>query len=338
MVDNQLIPPHTKRGDAPFVSVLTPVYNGEPYVAECIESVLAQAYENWECLIVDNCSTDATLEIAQRYAAKDSRIRVSRNAQHVGAIENHNIAFRKIPAEAKYCKVVHADDLLLPECLSRMIAVAEAHPSVGIVASYSLLGAKVRGDGLPYPSEVVPGREICRRALLGDLNILLRPTTLLFRAEFIRSTTHFFNEAHLHSDLEVCFEVLRHSDLGFVHQVLSYCRAHEGSASATTAARFNTYAPAGLDILQRYGPTYLSREEYEKLLAAGLENYYAFLARSLCQRREKRFWEYHRRELLRIGHPLSAPKLIITAIGLAWAVFLYPMKALRRSLKPRPSA
>jgi glycosyltransferase involved in cell wall biosynthesis len=326
------------RSDEPFVSVLTPVYNGEPYLAECVESVLAQAYENWEYVIVDNCSTDATFEIAQRYAERDGRIRVFRSTQHVGVIANHNLAFRNMPVDAKYCKVVQADDLLFPECVSRMVAVAESHPSVGIVASYSLLGAKVRGDGIPYPTEVVPGREICRGVLFGDFNVLLRPTTLLFRADFVRGTTRFFNEAHLHADLEVGFEVLRHSDLGFVHQVLSYCRAHDGSVSATTAARFNSYAPAWLDILQRYGSIYLSREEHEKLFATALGDYYGFLARSLYQRREKPFWEFHRRELLRIGHPLSTPKLIMTAIGLAWGVFSNPMKALRRSLRPWPSA
>ena len=63
----------------PLVSVVTPVFNGGKFLGECIDSVLAQTYTNWEYVIVDNCSTDATLEIAQRYAAADPRIRVYHN-------------------------------------------------------------------------------------------------------------------------------------------------------------------------------------------------------------------------------------------------------------------
>src|SRR5882724_7298074 len=62
----------------PLISVVTPVYNGAEHLAECIESVLAQTYQNWDYTIVDNCSTDGSVEIARRYAAKDRRIRFGR--------------------------------------------------------------------------------------------------------------------------------------------------------------------------------------------------------------------------------------------------------------------
>jgi len=316
----------------PLVSIVTPVYNGQSYLPACIESVLAQTYQNWEYLIVDNCSTDGSLEIAQQYAGRDDRIRVFRNVEHVGVIQNHNIAFRKISPDARYCKVVQADDLLLPECLSRMVEVGEAYPSVGLVSSYSLHGSRVRGDGLRYPSPIMAGREICRRILLGKLNILFGPTTLLFRADFVRRATAFFNEAHLHSDTEVCFTVLRDSDLGFVHQVLTYCRVHEASASSTTALRLNTYDPAWLDILRRHGPTFLSPEEYSRTFAVSLDNYYRFLGMSLFWRRGRRFWEFHRSELERIGHPLSVSRLIRCAIRVTGAVLLHGLRARRGSL------
>ena len=89
---------------APLVSVLTPVHNGEHYLAACIESVRAQTYTNWEYVIVDNASTDRTRETAERYAARDPRIRVVSNPRLVGVIENHNIAFRQPSAASAYCK------------------------------------------------------------------------------------------------------------------------------------------------------------------------------------------------------------------------------------------
>src|SRR5512145_2771821 len=120
----------------PLVSVVTPVYNGEKYLAECIESILAQTYQNWEYIIVNNRSTDRSLEIAESYAKQDARIRLHNNQAFVGIIQNHNIAVRQIASESQYCKMVHADDWLFPECITQMVEVAEAHPSIGIVGAY----------------------------------------------------------------------------------------------------------------------------------------------------------------------------------------------------------
>ena len=74
----------------PLVTVVTPVYNGEKYLAQSIESVLAQTYQNWEYVIVNNCSTDRSRAIAAHYAAKDSRVRIHDNTQFVGVIANYN--------------------------------------------------------------------------------------------------------------------------------------------------------------------------------------------------------------------------------------------------------
>ena len=96
----------------PLVSILTPVYNGEAYLAACLESVQRQTYRNFRHVIINNCSTDATLEIAQQFAARDPRVTVVTNPEFVGIIENHNIAFRHVDPDAKYCKILSADDLL----------------------------------------------------------------------------------------------------------------------------------------------------------------------------------------------------------------------------------
>src|SRR5690349_12438950 len=110
----------------PLVSVLTPVYNGAAYLVECIESVLRQTYQNYEYIIVNNCSTDGTLEIAEKYAAADGRIRVHTNNKFVGVIDNHNIAFSQMSPSARYCKLVSADDAIFPRCIEQMVLLAEA--------------------------------------------------------------------------------------------------------------------------------------------------------------------------------------------------------------------
>ena len=86
----------------PPVSVVTPVYNAEAYLAACIESVLAQTYTNWEYILVDNRSTDASRSIAESYARQDARIRVVTNAEFLPIMPNWNHALRQIDRASRY--------------------------------------------------------------------------------------------------------------------------------------------------------------------------------------------------------------------------------------------
>jgi glycosyltransferase involved in cell wall biosynthesis len=293
------------------VSVVTPVYNGEDFLRECIESVLAQTYTHWDYTIVNNCSTDHTLEIAREYARKDLRIRVVENAQHVRIIENHNIAARQISSDSKYCKFVAADDWMFPECLERMVDLAEAHPSVAIVAAYGIFGSVVTYNGLPYPSTLVPGKDFCRRLLLGelDLGVFGVPTSLLFRSDIVRSRHAFYNEENLHSDSEVCLEVLENHDFGFVHQVLVYHRERQGSLTAESRD-LNTYLAGRLQELVRFGPRHLTQQELRSRLERKLDEYYWYLGTQLFRSREEQFWRYHRDKLAKLGYPLSKLRLV----------------------------
>src|SRR6266702_7373720 len=208
----------------PLVSIVTPVYNGEEYLNECIESVLSQTYQDWEYIILNNNSRDRTLEIAEQYQRQDTRIRVYSNDTLLPIIANHNKAFGLISAESKYCKVVSADDWLFPECLERMVRLAEENPSVGIVGAYQLSGGEgiwyVRNSGLPYPRTVVSGQEVCRAHMLGMLKVLGNPTSVMYRADLMRNTDRFFPNPTAEADTSACLKHLRFSDFGFVHQVL----------------------------------------------------------------------------------------------------------------------
>ena len=94
-----------KTHEQPLVSVLTPVYNGKEFLAECIERVLAQTYSNWEYIIVNNCSKYRTLEIALEYAKKDSRIRVHDNQEFLAVIANHNHVFKMMSSAASIARL-----------------------------------------------------------------------------------------------------------------------------------------------------------------------------------------------------------------------------------------
>ena len=323
-----------------FVSIVTPVYNGEAYLRECIESVLAQTYSNWEYIVLNNCSTDETLRIAEEYSRRDSRIHVHSNDTLLPIIANHNRAFRLISRESKYCKVVSGDDWIYPECLARMVAVAEANPSVGLVGSYQLSGGGdkwyLRTYGLPYSSTVVPGREIARAHLLGTLDVLGDPTSSLYRADLVRRTESFYPNATAEADLSACYECLRDSDFGFVHQVLSFERLHPRQIS-NTSKDLNAYLSSHIGDLHTYGSLFLEPEELEKRVKELMNKYYEFLAKSAVHFRDKRFWTYHRARLKDVGQPLDGIRLGKAVSAKVLDLLLNPRKTSQRFLR-RPTS
>jgi len=312
----------------PLVSVVTPVYNGAEHLSECIESVLAQTYQNWEYIIVDNRSTDASSKIAHRYADADSRIRVHKNQQFLPAIANHNAALRQISLASKYCKVVFADDLIRPECLEKMVRVADTHPSVGLVSAHCLEGEQVICKGLPESSTVVSGRETCRRHLLERLYLFGSANSVLYRADLVRGRDSFYDEGNIHADNEVCFELLKTCDFGFVHEVLTFTRVREGSRNAVSSGR-QTHFAGMLHILRRHGTHYLSPEELEKLLDQNLSEYYRFLSKSLFLRRDRMFWDYHKKSLAEAGFGFSRFRLMQATLESLFKAVLHPQSAMK---------
>ena len=320
----------------PFISIVTPVYNEEKHLAECIDSVVAQSYQNWELVIVDNCSSDSSVEIASRYAAGDKRIRVEQNREFLPAIANHNRALRHVSSDSKYCKVVLGDDWVFPECLSTMVSLAEQYPSAGIVSAYALEGKQVRWVGLPHTTPVIAGREICRKHLLEGVYVFGTPTTVLYRSDLVRSHDPFFNEANIHADTEVCFALLKECDFGFVHQVLSYTREREGSLS-NRAGEMHAYFGSMLHILTTYGLDYLTSDELDLRLNSHLNEYYKFLGKSVLLRRDKQFWNYHKGQLIDAGVGFSSSRLMQGLIKTLAGAVVRPRYGAKRLLRATQS-
>jgi glycosyltransferase involved in cell wall biosynthesis len=320
--------------DQPLVSVVTPTYNAAEFLAECIESVLCQTYQNWEYVIVDNCSTDGTGEIARCYAAKDPRIRVHENEKFLSAIANHNNALRQISPASKYCKVVFGDDWIFPECLEKMVAVAEQYPTVGLVSAYALKGNEVACDGLPYGSQFVPGRDICRRHFLEKLYLFGSANSVLYRADLIRDRESFYNPANIHADTEVCFDLLRTSDFGFVHQVLTFSRVRCASLREMSKD-LQTDLPGTLQALSAYGPHFLNADELESLLRQHVSSYYQFLGKSWLLSREKNFWTYHRKQLSESQIGYSRLRLVMGILTVILHSVLTPGETLKKVLKAK---
>ena len=314
----------------PIVSIVTPVYNGELYLSECIDSVLRQTYTNWEFIIVNNCSTDRTLEIAEGYCEQDSRIKVLNTKNLISAIENHNFAVNKIDPESRYCKILHADDWMFPECLERMVEVAESNIKIGVVSSYSLVGRRVVGDGLAVSEVFLSGREICRLTLLRKIYPFYSPSSILIRSDIVRNRKEFYKLSGLHTDVEMLYEILQECDFGFVHQVLTHIGVHEDSETSKTAKPLNTIIWSNTELLVRFGPVFLGENELNKRLCNQLNSYYQFLVDSFWVGRDREFWHYHKNGLKKIGHPLSIFRL---TKGIIASVIYDTRKTVRRILK-----
>lgn len=113
-----------------LVSIGLPVYNGENFLEETLNSILGQTFSDFELIICDNASTDRTEEICRQYAAQDSRIRYYRNPENLGAAPNYNLVFER--SQGKYFKWAPHDDIIAPQFIERCVEVLEREPDVSL--------------------------------------------------------------------------------------------------------------------------------------------------------------------------------------------------------------
>jgi len=161
----------------PSVSVLLTAYNRARFIRASIESVLRQTFTDFELLIVDDCSTDDTYEIAREYE-RDSRVRVIRNERNLGQFPNRNRAAEL--ARAELLKFHDSDDVMYPHCLQVMVSMMTAEPRAGFGLS---IGAAWSGG--PCPMLLTP-RMAYQREYFGDGIFSSGPAGAIFRADSFR--------------------------------------------------------------------------------------------------------------------------------------------------------
>ncbi len=228
----------------PLVSLGVPVYNGGNYLDECLSSILSQTYGNWECVIIDNHSTDNTHTIASRFVEKDSRFKLFQNDHLLPVMENWNMAFSRVSPEAKYFKIVPADDWLFETYLEDFVDLMETYPQVGVCSSYRIDGLRVRGNGLDYyGGNVFNGKRIIQEELLLKIDVTGSGNTVLYRVEELKKLKDFpqiFSLESLHGDTDLTYNLLFQSEFGYVFKVLSYTRRHLTSITSEVASKLYT--------------------------------------------------------------------------------------------------
>ena len=154
------------------VSIIIAVYNAEKYLQRCLESVLGQTYRDIEVIAVDDCSTDGSLQVLQRYAERDSRMKVLHMERNSGAPAARNKAMTV--SRGELMSTVDADDAISPDAIEKAVRIFEANPTVDIVTYDLVRVSNVTNEEIPqHKNPRIPrrmtGKEACYWTILWDI-------------------------------------------------------------------------------------------------------------------------------------------------------------------------
>ncbi|MFD2416687.1 glycosyltransferase family 2 protein [Amycolatopsis pigmentata] len=217
----------------PAVAVCVPAYQAERYLADTLSSILAQTFEDFELLVLDNASTDGTAEILRGF--DDPRLRVERNADVLPLAANWNRAVEK--TRAPLVKLVCADDLVHPRCLERQHTVLDADPGLALVCSRRDLVNEqavpiARGRGLRGLTGRHEARSVIRKIVRHGGNPLGEPACALFRREHFDAVGGFDARWRFPLDLALWIRLLEHGNFHGMAESLAAFRIGRGSLSA----------------------------------------------------------------------------------------------------------
>lgn len=211
------------------VSVGMPVYNGERWLPDAIESILGQTCTDLELIISDNASTDATEQICRDYAARDNRVHYYRNERNLGVSPNFNAVF--LHARAPYFKWAAASDHCAPTFLQRCIEELEQHPEMVMCFPRAQLFVDIPGDGKDYQESLsvvddAPGDRFINSIERMGLNNAMCG---VIRSDVLRKTLLY--ESYLSADVIMMAELSLYGKFLQIPDVLFYRRMRPETAT-----------------------------------------------------------------------------------------------------------
>lgn len=226
----------------PIVSVVMPVYNAERYVAEAVESILAQTFIDFEFIIIDDGSKDGSLKILETYAAKDKRIRLT-SRENKGIARTTNELLSK--AEGEFIALMDNDDIALPNRLARQVEFLQSHPNVvGVSGTYQYIDE--RGRLLLVSRVPEDNDEIQRLLLAGYANNMPHPCAMIRRASLIEIGG--YNETmKVAADLDMQLRLGEVGELANIKEPILKYRVHMDSACGQKSALYYQEAQAACE-------------------------------------------------------------------------------------------
>jgi glycosyltransferase involved in cell wall biosynthesis len=216
-------------GGRPRVSIGLPVYNGERYLHESLDSLLGQTFEDFELIITDNASTDTTPDICQQYANRDRRVRYVRNPKNLGIVPNFNLAFELSSGE--YFKWAAHDDVHRPEFVERCVEILDREPDVVLATSRT---AFIDGESREVGRDAQPFRldadSPCERFKASLVNSHCYESFGLMRRDAMLRTTLYGSYGHYDGVLLARLALLGRFEL--IPEYLLLLRTHPDQASS----------------------------------------------------------------------------------------------------------
>jgi len=192
----------------PEISVIMAVYNGERHVKGAVESILGQTFEDFEFLIVDDASTDATPQILEEYAFRDRRVRIILNKQNLGLTKSLNKALRQ--AKGIYIARMDADDVALPERLARQVQWMESNPRGDLLGTAYY---EVNNQGEIIGSVRFPLRDDILKKHLIRYNPFFHASVMI-RKRIIDEVGMYDERIQRAQDYDLWFRIAKRSELG----------------------------------------------------------------------------------------------------------------------------
>ncbi len=202
-----------------LVSIITPSYNTARYIEDSIRSVLEQTYTNWELIIVDDCSTDNTDEIVEKYLS-DTRIRYLKNPKNSGAAISRNYALRE--AKGKWVTFLDSDDVWVAEKLEKQLAFMKEH---GYKFSYTDYRICLNGEWMPYI--VTAPNYVNKRRLYNYC--YFSTITVMYDREYVGLIQ--IEDLKKNNDYAMWFEIIKKTPAYRLPECLSYYIKHDDSIS-----------------------------------------------------------------------------------------------------------
>lgn len=263
---------------SPRISVCVPTYNGEAYLRECLDSILRQTFGDFELLLVDDCSSDGTLDLTHSYAVRDRRVRLVPNARNLGLVGNWNRCVKL--ATGDWVKFVFQDDTIAPTCLARMLDAARQsdafvacqrelvfEPGTSPFAERWYRAHRELLHEL-FADEPRASAERCQTLAFEcfGLNIFGEPTSVMIRRSAFDEFGLFNPAVVMNCDFEMWLRITIHSGAVFIPEDLATFRVHAGSTTGAllTHKEFRARVLDNLVILHQY----LYDDRYEPLRAA----------------------------------------------------------------------
>lgn len=249
------------------ISICIPIYNGEKHLTTCLQSVINQTFDNFEVILVDDMSTDNSLEIAQKYTLLDSRFKLKKNSENLGLVGNWNRCIDL--AEGKWIKFLFQDDYLEPTCIEEFSKFADNTYSLIACRRHIIFESVSKKTELSYKSFTenlsldaifegktsIPRSIFCKAVYdyLGH-NFIGEPTAVMFRKDIISKHKSFNPKLIQLCDLEFWTRIASNYGLRYIPKNLATFRVHENATSAInkTNRNFRTVTIDRLILLNEY--------------------------------------------------------------------------------------